>query len=147
MFSLICAWINGWVNSREVDDLRRHHAHYDIIVMTGNAFRIIFVLWGKSTEQIVGQTLELSVTGDAMGSCYITCIDFRSHKAKNIFQKYHRRCWPEPLGPKASADAVLPNSRTRIGAKSAPQIWLWNYTPEVWQNYDHFWWESFPVVK
>ena len=35
MFSLICAWINGWVNNREAGDLRRHRAHYDITVMNG----------------------------------------------------------------------------------------------------------------
>ena len=33
MFSLISAWINGWVNNREAGDLRRHRAHYDVIVM------------------------------------------------------------------------------------------------------------------
>ena len=33
MFSLICAWINSWVNNLEVGDLRRHHAHYGVIVM------------------------------------------------------------------------------------------------------------------
>ena len=33
MFSLICAWINGWVNHHEAGDLRRHRAHYDVIVM------------------------------------------------------------------------------------------------------------------
>ena len=33
MLSLICVWINDWVNSREVADLRRHHTHYDVIVM------------------------------------------------------------------------------------------------------------------
>ena len=33
MFSLICAWINGWVNNREDAALRRHRAHYDVIVM------------------------------------------------------------------------------------------------------------------
>ena len=32
MFSLICARINGWVNNREADDLRRLRAHYDVIV-------------------------------------------------------------------------------------------------------------------
>ena len=26
-------WINGWVNNREADDLRRRRAHYDVIVM------------------------------------------------------------------------------------------------------------------
>ena len=29
MFPLICAWINGWVNILETDDLTGHHAHYD----------------------------------------------------------------------------------------------------------------------
>ena len=33
MFSLICVWINGWVNNRESGDLRRYRAHYDVIVM------------------------------------------------------------------------------------------------------------------
>ena len=33
MFSLICARLNGWVNSREVGDLRRYRAHYDVIGM------------------------------------------------------------------------------------------------------------------
>ena len=34
MFSLICVWINGWVNNREAGDLRRHRGHYDVIVMS-----------------------------------------------------------------------------------------------------------------
>ena len=33
MFSLICAWINRWINNCEAGDLRRHCAHYDAIVM------------------------------------------------------------------------------------------------------------------
>ena len=33
MFSLICVWINGWVNNRETGDLRRHRGHYDVNVM------------------------------------------------------------------------------------------------------------------
>ena len=33
MLSLICAWINGWVNDGDAGDLRRHRAHYDAIVM------------------------------------------------------------------------------------------------------------------
>ena len=33
MLSLICAWINRWVNNRKAGDLRRHHDHYDVIVM------------------------------------------------------------------------------------------------------------------
>ena len=37
MFSLICVWINGWVNNGEAGDLRCYRAHYDVIV-------ILFVL-------------------------------------------------------------------------------------------------------
>ena len=33
MFSLICVWINAWVNNREAGELRCHRAHYNIIVM------------------------------------------------------------------------------------------------------------------
>ena len=33
MFSLICAWINGWVNNSEAGEFRRHRAHYYVTVM------------------------------------------------------------------------------------------------------------------
>ena len=33
MFSLIWAWINGRVNNGDAGDLRRHGAHYDVIVV------------------------------------------------------------------------------------------------------------------
>ena len=33
IFSLICVWINDWVNNREAGDLRRYRAHYDVTVM------------------------------------------------------------------------------------------------------------------
>ena len=48
MFSLICAWINGWVNNREAGDLKCHHAHYDVTVMQMTICMdkyIIDVLW------------------------------------------------------------------------------------------------------
>ena len=47
MYSLICVWINGWVNNRGAGDLRRHRGHYDVIVM-------IFTVWGlKKTDDIL----------------------------------------------------------------------------------------------
>ena len=39
MFSLICFWINHWVNNRETGDLRSYLAHYDVTVMC--YFRIV----------------------------------------------------------------------------------------------------------
>ena len=41
MLSLICVWINDWVNNREAGDLRRYRAHYDVIVMFTS---ILFVI-------------------------------------------------------------------------------------------------------
>ena len=34
IFSLICAWINGWINNREAGDLRSHCAHCDVTIMS-----------------------------------------------------------------------------------------------------------------
>ena len=33
MFSLICVWVNDWVNNRKAGDLRRYRAHCDVTVM------------------------------------------------------------------------------------------------------------------
>ena len=38
MFSLIRAWLNGWVNNRQAGYLRRHRAHYDVTVMSSTRF-------------------------------------------------------------------------------------------------------------
>ena len=50
MFSLICVWINGWVNNREVCDLRRYCAHYDVTVMQRRSERrnknlVVYTCW------------------------------------------------------------------------------------------------------
>ena len=46
-FFFICAWINGWVNTREAGDLRRHRAQYDAIVMIDCPITIIVALCGS----------------------------------------------------------------------------------------------------
>ena len=33
IFSLICVWINGWVNNRKAGDMSGYRAHYDVSVM------------------------------------------------------------------------------------------------------------------
>ena len=47
MFSLICAWLNGWVNNRGAGDLRRHRADYDIIVMNLSSSIYHYWWWGE----------------------------------------------------------------------------------------------------
>ena len=51
MFSLICAWMNGWVDNREAGDLRRHRAHYDVTVMKNEEKRggwQVEVTWNRN---------------------------------------------------------------------------------------------------
>ena len=44
MFSLICAWMNDWVNNRDAGDLRRHRAHYDVTVILCTRFALCYAL-------------------------------------------------------------------------------------------------------
>ena len=39
MFSLICAWTNGWVNNHDAGELRRHRTHCDVTAMGMRGFR------------------------------------------------------------------------------------------------------------
>ena len=72
MFSLICVWINGWVNNREAGDLRRYRIHYDVIVMLlreviymlyvsvfviMQCFAVAYLVWWKKHITFIGVTL------------------------------------------------------------------------------------------
>ena len=54
MLSLICTWINAWVNNREAGDLIHHSADYDVIVMLPNiipsTMSINLTHWGLVTS-------------------------------------------------------------------------------------------------
>ena len=43
MFSLICVWINGWVNNGEAGDLRHYRAHYDVTVMNNGDLNTVLI--------------------------------------------------------------------------------------------------------
>ena len=58
IFSFICGWINGCVNSREAGHLRRHGAHYDVgliylFIIFDLSIHLLFIhifvylLWGN----------------------------------------------------------------------------------------------------
>ena len=49
MFSLICVWINDWINNRQAGDLRRYRAHSDVIVMQRK--------WGQSFSRPITSTV------------------------------------------------------------------------------------------
>ena len=90
VFCLICAWINGWVNIREAGDLRRHRAHYDVIVMTVNMAddSASLLLWGISQRS--GHLKKKTIwrlgdqSGDVIGYWNVEFIFFIFH-----FMSFH----------------------------------------------------------
>ena len=62
VFSLICAWINGWVNNREAGDLRCHRGHYDVNVMCYNmTMKTQSERWGLAKIYILASMFVRSV--------------------------------------------------------------------------------------
>ena len=58
MFSLICVWINDWVNNGETGDLRRYRAHYDVTVMIGPVNCLLANLYAaiiSTSADVMGQ--------------------------------------------------------------------------------------------
>ena len=47
ILSLICAWINGWVNNREAGDLRRYRVHYDVTVTEINYQQFLSLMYWR----------------------------------------------------------------------------------------------------
>ena len=80
-FSLMCAWINGWVNSRMAGDLRRHRAHYDVIVMTQDVKASLLwssaknTKWSPVWEPRFGLVLNGASTTLRRLSRYVECSD------------------------------------------------------------------------
>ena len=68
MFSLICAWINGWVNNRGAGDLRRHRAHYDVIVII---YRLSFTM--PDFIMNIGYTVQRKSYITLLVFCAVTC--------------------------------------------------------------------------
>ena len=74
MFSLICVWINGWVNRREAGDLRRCRAHYDVTLM--RVFVMSSIHWwgvhvdGSAVEFVLEIKFRLPITdAEALPNC------------------------------------------------------------------------------
>ena len=64
MFSLIYAWINGWINDHETGDLICHRAHYDVTVMIDA--NILYAYWKMH---------HIYITSHELGSTLIPFID------------------------------------------------------------------------
>ena len=60
VFSLICIWINGWIDNREAGDSRRHRAKYDVTVMNTrygwDVISIWSIYWSPLIDDIMAKT-------------------------------------------------------------------------------------------
>ena len=72
MFSLLCLWINGWVNNGETGDLRRHRAHHDV------------------TEMFRGFNADASVVCDATLSIWLH-VSHESTRNSWVWQQLNRK--------------------------------------------------------
>ena len=58
LFSLICAWINGWVNDRKAGDLRRHRVQYEVTVKDTSSTSVdSWAEWRLGGVQILNEFL------------------------------------------------------------------------------------------
>ena len=89
MFSFICAWTNGWANHRDVGDLRRNRAHYDVTVMIEPTWR--HVVWITSIDDDVH--MQVCYQGYILHffrTDYSPLFPFRNSES---FSKYIRAWW------------------------------------------------------
>ena len=90
MFSLICSRINGWVNNREVSDLRRHRAHYDWFFYYSDS--MIHSTWYNSQHKVPLQGLLVTINMFSghirMGKLYISISWQLTLSQKNIMTSF-----------------------------------------------------------
>ena len=117
MFSLTCAWINGWVNNRETGGLRRHHAQYDAIVM---------IRFTKPGDAYLRQWIASFMACRLFGSMY-TCVydcKYRYVHDDVIKWKHFPRYWPFVRGIHQSP-VNSPHKGQWRGALMFSLIWAW----------------------
>ena len=98
MFSLICAWMNGWVNNREAGDLRCHGAHYDVTIM--ERFHLHSNTWrpGNKMANILQTTFSNTfslVLSHHLNQCWLIIIyilrnnisEIQNKSIKNFFEE------------------------------------------------------------
>ena len=104
MFSLICVWMNGWVNIREAGDLRRHRGHYNVNVMLIAATGLVVILKLDSSRRLI------SLCGIEMW--WMTSKNYRAHLL------YHTKLCPSFQSHRWIQTWVTvrkPSTRVKIG--------------------------------
>ena len=143
MDSLICAWINGWVNNRDAGDLRRHRNHYDVtntsIHYTATVFRRVILgqsrgrkfnsstPWGRDKIPAISQTtFSKAFSSMRMFKCQLKFHWSWFPRAQLIIFQHWSRQW---LGVEQSTYHYLNQCCPRLPAHicvTRPQRVKWN---------------------
>ena len=91
MFSLICVWINDWVNNREAGDLRRYRAHYDVIVMSNFTRGVTLYIIFQCSETYLEGKFKQSFHEDLVSKEMYDNASQHSHH--HYRSDRHRRCY------------------------------------------------------
>ena len=76
-FSLICVWITGWVNNCDAGDLRRYHAHYDVIVMENVVWMLAISLRSQYTKVRKHSPMQWAFSLVVLFCCHGSQVDYR----------------------------------------------------------------------
>ena len=91
MFSLICVWINGWVNNSEIGDLRRYLAHYDVIVMIVD---VGLLHWRHFHNNLISSYDFWSGSGKTAAECMSVCETVGNDNCKGVdYYRLSQKCY------------------------------------------------------
>ena len=96
MLSLICIWINDWVNNREAGDLRRHRARYDVIVMVGAVPHINIIRIARNIRkynQLWKKMIQLYKVAVDLGSVLPRNFTFKAIYVTRNLETWPLICW------------------------------------------------------
>ena len=71
MFSLICVWINDWVNNREAGELRPHRSQYYVTVMSRCLCILIYISHMIYIPRDVAYTIKMNLRAKRYSKSYI----------------------------------------------------------------------------
>ena len=98
MISLICVWINSWVNNREAGYLRCYRAHYDVVVMVWQSLRShqvisFFVIsgWVGILTAIAPHVISLALLCWMQHHLILDCVEAGPGYTKRLIQGYHAK--------------------------------------------------------
>ena len=87
-FTLIYAWTIGWINNRDVGDMRHHRAHYDVMVMEQDDIETFQIC---PEARAIGISISISFVVVRFA---VSCNIYRS--ISNIDNEYSKFCITEP---------------------------------------------------